>query len=85
MNKQSRTMTRGGPPTWKLDEVLRTPHRKKLITLQSIQRSFGIKLILRYDLKLDGGGGDGIDWIDLAEDRDRWRAVVNTVTNLRVP
>jgi hypothetical protein len=26
----------------------------------------------------------GIDWIDLAEDRDRWRAFVNTVTNLRV-
>jgi hypothetical protein len=25
-----------------------------------------------------------IDWIDLAQDRDRWRAVVNTVTNLQV-
>jgi hypothetical protein len=28
---------------------------------------------------------DGIDWIDLAQDRDRWRALVNTVMNLRVP
>jgi hypothetical protein len=27
---------------------------------------------------------DGIDWIDLAKDRDRWMALVNTVINLRV-
>jgi hypothetical protein len=28
---------------------------------------------------------DGVDWIDLAQERDQWRAVVNTVMNLRVP
>jgi hypothetical protein len=28
---------------------------------------------------------DGMDWIDLAEDRVQWRSLVNTVINLRVP
>jgi hypothetical protein len=30
------------------------------------------------------GGGGGVEWIHLAQDRDRWRAVVNTVIDLRV-
>jgi hypothetical protein len=30
-------------------------------------------------------GWDSMDWIDLAEDRDQWRALVNTVMYLRVP
>jgi hypothetical protein len=30
-------------------------------------------------------GWDGLGWIDVAQDRDKWRALVNTVMNLQVP
>jgi hypothetical protein len=38
---------------------------------------------IKMDLREIGWGG--VDWIDMAQDRDLWRAVVNTVLNLRVP
>jgi hypothetical protein len=38
---------------------------------------------IRMDL-VEVGWGD-VDWIALAQDRDRWRALVNSVLNLRVP
>jgi hypothetical protein len=38
---------------------------------------------IKIDLR--GTGWDGMDWIKLAQDMDQWRALVNTVMNLRVP
>ena len=32
----------------------------------------------------EAGGGD-MDWIELAQDRERWRALASTVMNFRVP
>jgi hypothetical protein len=38
---------------------------------------------IRMDLRETGW--KGVDWIHLAQDRDRWWAIVNTVMNLRIP
>jgi hypothetical protein len=56
-----------------------------------VQRPEGKRTLGRPRRRLEGNikielqeVGWGVDWIDLAQDRDRWRVVVNAVMNLRV-
>jgi hypothetical protein len=41
--------------------------------------------VVNIKLDIRGIGWDGVNWIDLAQDSDKWRALVNAVVNLRVP
>jgi hypothetical protein len=47
---------------------------------------FGFEVCTKYvKMDLKEIGWDGVDWIDLAQDRDQWRALVNTVMNFMIP
>jgi hypothetical protein len=54
------------------------PEGKRSLERPRLRWEDGIKM----DLKEVGWGG--VEWIHLAQDRDRWRAVVNAVMNLGV-
>jgi hypothetical protein len=59
--------------------MVEMPEGKRLLRRPRRTWVDNIKMNLR-----DIGWG-GMDWINLAQDRDQWRTLVNTVMNLRIP
>jgi hypothetical protein len=55
------------------------PDRKRILGRPRRRREGIIKMDLQEV------GCEGMDWIDLAQDRDRWQVLVNVVMNLQVP
>jgi hypothetical protein len=59
--------------------LVRKPARKRPLGRPRRRRVNNIKMDLRER------GWDGVDWNDIAQDRDQWRALVKMLLNLRVP
>jgi len=59
--------------------LLRIPEGKRTLGRPRRSREYNIKMDFQEV------GCEVMDWIDLAQDRDRWRALVKAVMNLRVP
>jgi len=73
LNKQSWTADNGCPPAWGSGEVVTTAQGKNVSCREMFTRASDLDLY------------SGMDWIELAQDRGRWRALVNEAMNLQVP
>ena len=58
---------------------MRKPEGKRLLGRPMLRWEDNVKM------DLQGEGCGGMDWTDVAQVRERWRALVNAVMNLRVP
>jgi hypothetical protein len=66
--------------------LIRVGLRGKIVSDRIIDvNNISTYIILCIKMDLREIGWDDVDWVDLAQDRDHWRALVNTVMNLRVP
>ena len=72
-------MARMGEERWAYRFLVGKPEGKRSLGRPSYRWVDNI----RMDLQEVGGGY--VDWIGLAQDRDRWRTLVSVVMNLRVP
>ena len=55
------------------------------LSLRKRELEFFLCICIQRNMDLQEVGGGCEDWMELAQDRDRWRALVSTVMNLRVP